>query len=157
MNNAVPRTLVLLSTLTVLSSSAFSQTWEREDVTFPSIESRAKDLANKPYVAPDKAGLPDWMKNLTYDQYRDIRFNPDQALWAGDKLPFRAMLFHPGYIYNEPVRLNEFTATHTQRIRLAEAFFNYGPLVKKHGDLPADGGFAGFRLHAPLNSETYFH
>jgi glucans biosynthesis protein len=155
MNNAVPRTVVLFSTLTLLTQSAFSQTWEREDVTFPSIESRAKDLANKPYVAPDKTGLPEWMTKLSYDQYRDIRFNPDQALWASDKLPFRAMLFHPGYIYNEPVRLNEFTATHTQRIRLAEAFFNYGPLVKKHGDLPADGGFAGFRLHAPVNNEYF--
>ena len=119
MNIAVPRTLVLLTTFAALTPPAFSQTWEREDVTFPSIESRAKDLANKPYVAPDKSSLPQWMKDLSYDQYRDIRFNPDQALWAADKLPFRAMLFHPGYIYNEPVRLNEFTATHQQRIRLA--------------------------------------
>lgn len=156
MNNAVPRTLVLLSTLAALASPAFSQTWEREDVTFQSIESRAKDLVNKPYVAPNKDALPQWMKELSYDQYRDIRFNPDQALWAADKLPFRAMLFHPGYIYNEPVRLNEFTGTHQQRIRLAEAFFNYGPLVKKRGELPADGGFAGFRLHAPMNNETYY-
>lgn len=155
MNNAVPRTFVLFSTLAVLTCSASAQTWEREEINFQSIESRAKDLVNKPHVAPNKEGLPQWLRNLTYDQYRDIRFNPDQALWAGDKLPFRTMLFHPGYIYNEPVRLNEFTATHTQRIRLAEAFFNYGPLVKKRGDLPADGGFAGFRLHAPLNSEYY--
>lgn len=155
MNNRVPRTFVLLSTLAAITHTATAQTWEREEVTFPSIESRAKDLANKPYTAPDKGNLPPWIKDLSYDQYRDIRFNPDQSLWAADKLPFRAMLFHPGYIYNEPVRLNEFTATHTQRIRLAEAFFNYGPLVKKRGDLPADGGFAGFRLHAPLNNEYF--
>lgn len=125
-------------------------------MTFQSIESRAKDLANKPYVAPDKNALPKWMQDLTYDQYRDIRFNPDQALWMADKLPFRAMLFHPGYNFRTPVMLNEFTSTHTQRIRLAEAFFNYGPLVKNHEDLPSDGGFAGFRLHAPLNSESYY-
>ena len=156
MNFGVSRTSVLLTTLAALSNLAFSQTWEREDVTFQSIESRAKDLANKPFVPPNKEALPQWMKDLSYDQYRDIRFNQDHALWAGDKLPFRAMFFHPGYIFREPVMLNEFTATHQQRIRLAEAFFNYGPLVKKRGELPADGGFAGFRLHAPLNSENYF-
>ncbi len=155
MNSGVSRTHVLLFAFAAFSHTAFSQTWEREDVTFQSIESRAKDLANKAYVAPDKESLPKWMKDLSYDQYRDIRFNQDHALWAAEKLPFRTMFFHPGYIFREPVMLNEFTSTHTQRIRLAEAFFNYGPLIKKHGDLPADGGFAGFRLHAPLNSEYF--
>ena len=66
------------------------------------------------------------------------------------------MFFHPGYLFREPVTLNEFTSSHQQQIRLAEAYFNYGPLIKKHGDLPPDGGFAGFRLHAPLNNPDYF-
>src|SRR6218665_1091957 len=103
MNNRVPRTLVLLTTFAAITHTATAQTWEREDVNFQSIESRAKDLANKPFVAPDKESLPKWMKDLTYDQYRDIRFNPDRALWSQDKLPFRAMLFHPGYNFKTPV------------------------------------------------------
>ena len=156
MTLAVSRTFILLATLGTLTTSAICQTWEREDVGFESIQSRARDLANKPYVAPNRDSLPAWMNNLTYDQYRDIRFNPNQALWAADKLPFRAMFFHPGYLFREPVMLNEFTGTHQQQIRLAEAFFNYGPLINKHGDLPADGGFAGFRLHAPLNNPDVF-
>ncbi len=147
---------VLLTAFFALSSLTVAQTWEREEVTFQTIESRARDLANKPYVAPNKDALPAWMKDLTYDQYRDIRFNPDQALWAADKLPFRAMFFHPGYLFREPVILNEFTGTHVQKVRLAEAFFNYGPLIKKRGELPSDGGFAGFRIHAPLNAPDYF-
>lgn len=156
MTLAVPRTFILLATLGTLTSSALCQTWEREDVGFESIQSRARDLANKPYVAPNRDSLPAWMNELTYDQYRDIRFNPNQALWATDKLPFRAMFFHPGYLYREPVTLNEFTSSHQQKIRLAEAFFNYGPLINKHGDLPAEGGFAGFRLHTPLNNPDIF-
>jgi glucans biosynthesis protein len=139
-----------------LTGSAWGQTWEREDVGFDSIQSRARDLANKPYDAPNPDRLPAWMKDLSYDQYRDIRFNPNQALWATDNLPFRAMFFHPGYLYREPVTLNEFTSSHQQQIRLAEAYFNYGPLVKNHGDLPPDGGFSGFRLHAKLNNPDYF-
>ncbi len=157
MTLAVPRNLILLAALGTLTSSALAQVvWQREDVGFESIQSRARDLANKEYVAPNRDSLPEWMNNLTYDQYRDIRFNPNQALWAAEKLPFRAMFFHPGYLFREPVTLNEFTATHQQTIRLAEAFFNYGPLVSKHGDLPADGGFAGFRLHAPLNNPDIY-
>ncbi|MES2922150.1 MAG: glucan biosynthesis protein [Verrucomicrobiota bacterium] len=151
----MPRNFILLATLGTLTTSALCQDWGREDVGFASIQSRARDLAIKPY-APPNPGLPAWMNNLTYDQYRDIRFNPNQALWAAEKLPFRAMFFHPGYQYLEPVTLNEFTGTHQQKIRLAEAFFNYGPLINKHGDLPADGGFAGFRLHAPLNNPDYY-
>lgn len=140
----------------IVAISARGQTWEREDVGFGSIQSRARDLANKAYVAPDPNRLPEWMNGLTYDQYRDIRFNPNQALWLADNLPFRAMFFHPGYLFREPVILNEFTSSHQQQIRLAEAYFNYGPLIQKHGDLPPDGGFAGFRLHAQLNNPEYF-
>lgn len=147
--------LSILATALV-SSIATAQTWDRENVNFADIENRAKDLAAQPYSAPDKDALPDWMKNLTYDQYRDIRFKPDQALWAAENLPFRAMLFHPGYSFREPVKLNEFTESHQQQIRLADAFFDYGPLVSQHGDLPPDAGFAGFRIHAPINQPNYF-
>lgn len=155
MTLAVPRIFTLAVTVALISP-VISQTWEREDIGFDTIQSRARDLANKSYVAPNKDSLPAWMNNLSYDQYRDIRFNPNQALWAADNLPFRAMMFHPGYLYREPVILNEFTKSHQQQIRLAEAYFNYGPLIQKHGDLPPNGGFAGFRLHAPLNQPNVF-
>ena len=150
----VPR-LALLAAVLPLAHPALAQTWEREDVTFEAIDLRAKELAAQPYSAPNKEALPDWMKNLNYDQYRDIRFVPERALWAEGNLPFRAMLFHPGYLFREPVTVNEFTGTHLQRIRLSEAFFNYGPLVGQRGDLPPDAGFAGLRLHAPLNRPDY--
>ena len=155
MKPAVPRIFTIVASV-ALTSSAWSQTWEREEVSFESIQSRARDLANKPYVAPNRDSLPGWLCNLSAEQYRDIRFNPNQALWATDNLPFRAMFFHPGFRYRDPVTLNEFTSTHQQQIRLAEAYFNYGASVQKHGDLPPDGGFAGFRLLAPLNTPNTF-
>ncbi len=120
------------------------------------VESRARDLAKDKYHAPNKEALPGWMKSLTYDQYRDIRFDPNRALWGDAKLPFRAMFFHPGYLFVEPVGIYEYTDTHRQRVRLSEAFFNYGPLVKNRGELPSEAGFAGFRLHAPLNDPAVF-
>ena len=135
---------------------AIAQDWEREKVDFAEIEGLAKQLAAEPYAAPNKESLPGWMKGLTYDQYRDIRFKEDMALWKKDELPFRAMFFHPGYLFREPVTIREATGTHMQDVRLTEAFFNYGPLVGERGDMPSDGGFAGFRLHAPLNKPEVF-
>jgi glucans biosynthesis protein len=155
MTLAVPRTFTLLASV-AFTASALCQTWEREDVGFENIQERARELASKPYVAPDHGALPPWMTSLTYDQYRDIRFNMAHALWVADNLPFRAMFFHPGYLYRDPVYLNEFTSSHQQRIRLAEAYFNYGSSIQNHGELPPDGGFAGFRLHTPLNNPNYF-
>ena len=115
----MPRNFILVATI-ALTSSALCQTWEREDIGFSDIQSRARDLANKPFVPPNRDSLPAWMNNLSYDQYRDIRFNTNQALWAADNLPFHAMFFHPGYLYREPVILNEFTKSHQQQIRLAD-------------------------------------
>ena len=56
-------------------------------------------------------------RKLTYDTYRKIRFRNERAFWLADNLPFRAEFFHPGYIYQEPVRIFEFTRTFVQRIR----------------------------------------
>jgi len=140
----------------ILAPLAWGQIWEREDVTFEKVDARAKELAATPYAPLDGQVLPEWMNNLSYDQYRDIRFIPERALWGAENLPFRAMLFHPGYRYREPVAINEFTATHQQRIRLAEAFFNYGPLVSQRGEFPPEAGFSGVRLHAPLNDPGRF-
>ena len=156
MRSVVLHRILHLSIVVALAPIALSRDWEREDVTFEKIEAQAKALATSDYVTPDKESLPDWMKNLSYDQYRDIRFNEDQALWASEKLPFRATLFHPGYLFREPVTVNEYTPTHQQKIRLTDAFFSYGDIVGERGDFPPDAGFAGVRLHAELNEPGKF-
>lgn len=152
----MPLKFLPLAAVLATSSSALAQNWGREDVDFAAIQQKAKELGAQPYAAPSRETLPEWLNKLSYDQYRDIRFDPGKALWAAEKtLPFRAMFFHPGYLFREPVMLNEFTGTHEQRIRLTEEFFNYGPLVGERGELPADAGFAGVRYHAQLNGERF--
>ena len=145
-----------LAVIVVFPVSLMAQDWEREKVDFEAIENRAKLLSEAPYVAPDKEALPVWMKELTYDQYRDIRFKEDMALWREENLPFRAMFFHPGYLFREPVVIREATDTHMQDVRLTEAFFDYGKVVGERGEMPSNVGFAGLRLHAPLNNPDVF-
>ncbi|HEY1716676.1 MAG TPA: glucan biosynthesis protein G [Verrucomicrobiae bacterium] len=65
-------------------------------------------------------------------------------------MPFRIEFFHPGYLYQEPVHVYEFTATHVQPIRFVQDFFDYGKL-KIQSQIPANTGYAGFRVLYPLN------
>jgi glucans biosynthesis protein len=105
--------------------------------------------AQEPFHSP-RASLPEVLKNLNYDQYREIRFRQDKALWTESGAPFRVDFFHPGYIYQEPVHINEFTATHVQPIPFVEDFFDYGS-SKIKGQVPHNTGYAGFRIQYPLN------
>jgi glucans biosynthesis protein len=88
--------------------------------------------------------------NLDYDKYREIEFRHDKALWLAEELPFRVEFFHPGYLYNKPVHINEFTPTYTQPIRFVQDFFNYRAL-RIQNQIPANTGYAGFKLLCQLN------
>src|SRR5689334_25088838 len=56
--------------------------------SYAALKGRARALAAAPYK-PDQTALPAAISALDYDQYQSIRFKPDHALWADDKLRFR--------------------------------------------------------------------
>src|SRR5690606_872238 len=90
----------------------------------------------------------------TYDQYRDIRFRPDRALWRAENLPFETMFFHVGKA-NEHVRINEVESGNDIRhIAYDTADFDYGQNVLTP-DTWGDLDYGGFRVHYPLNSTAY--
>ena len=124
---------------------------ESAQVTLDYVAKKAQERALKTFRSP-KVDLPAVLRadSLDYDKYREIRFRSDRALWAMDNLPFRVEFFHPGYLYQEPVRVNEFSATHVQNIRFVQDFFDYGKL-KIQKQIPARTGYAGFKLLYPLN------
>jgi glucans biosynthesis protein len=110
------------------------------------IEAKARELAENEYHVSDSMAMPAWMKDLTYDQYRDIRFRVEKSLWASDDLPFRAQFFHPGYLFRDSVVINEFTDTHQQEVRFSQDLFTYGKLVSDHAEENGNVGYAGFKL-----------
>src|ERR1017187_8385987 len=124
---------------------------ESAEVNLDYVAQRALDRAKSPFRSP-RADLPKVLRqdNLDYDKYREIRFRRDRALWSADQLPFRVEFFHPGYLYQEPVHVNEFTLTHTQPIRFVQDFFDYGKLDIA-SQIPTKTGYAGFRVLYPLN------
>jgi periplasmic glucans biosynthesis protein len=98
--------------------------------------------------------LPKELQDLTYDQYRDIRFRPDRAWWRSSKLPFELTFFHEGLYYNYPVLLHEISPAGVRDIRFDPGLFDYG---ETHLDpkLLAGLGYAGFRVHYAINSQKY--
>src|SRR6187402_963674 len=124
---------------------------EKAEVNFDYVTKIAAERARQPFQSPG-GNLPEVLKSekLNYDNYRKIRFRTDRSFWLTDNLPFRAEFFHPGYIYQEPVRIFEFTKTHVQRVRFVRDWFNYSDL-KIESQIPADTGYAGFKAAFQLN------
>ena len=115
------------------------------------VREMARRLAQQPYKAPD-AILPDELKNLDYQAYRSIRFDPQQALWRDQKLRFTAEFFSRGYLYKERVDVFEVVNGHATPVRYRPELFTFDKVKAPAGDI----GFAGFRLHYPLNRADYY-
>ena len=73
-----------------------------EQFKLSTLKEKAKELSLLAYKAPDE-NLPESIKNLSYDQYRDIRFVREQGPWFGQRLPFEMQFFHVGSIFQYSV------------------------------------------------------
>jgi glucans biosynthesis protein len=113
----------------------------------------AQQLAGEAYKAPDTS-LPDGFKDLSYDAYRSIRFRPERALWRDEKLPFQVQLFHRGFIFKDRVDIYEVTGGRARLVPFSPALFDYSQVKPPADD--SNMGFAGFRLHTPLNRPDYY-
>jgi len=111
---------------------------------------RARELANAPFDASIPP-LPNAIANLDYDSWRDIRFRNDQPLLGTANGNFRLELFHLGHLYRRPVVVNVLRDGIPSPIPYAPNLFDYGH-NKIPTTLPVNLGFAGFRLHYPLNA-----
>ena len=118
-----------------------------------SVRELARALAGKAYEAPDEK-LPNALKDLNYDQYRAIRFLPERALWRGQKLPFEAQFFHRGFFYKNRVNIFEVADGQVREVSYRKADFSFGDQVSEFNE--SDLGFAGFRIHAPMNKPDYY-
>src|SRR5947208_3289903 len=113
----------------------------------------ARETASKPYKAPDTK-LPDNLKKLDYDHYRQIRFLPEHALWRGEKLPFEVQFFHRGFFYAPRVDIYEVANGQATKIPYRPDVFSFGSNQPPAADV--DLGFAGFRIHSPINRPDYY-
>jgi glucans biosynthesis protein len=143
------RRTVLQSLAALAAAPAFAQQGTPAPFRFDDVVRRARDLAGAPFEAT-LAPLPEPLNRLDFDAYRDIRFRPDRALLGSTGGPFRMHLFHLGFLYQRPVTVNVIREGIPTPVAYQPQLFDYGR-TKIERPLPINLGFAGFRLHYPLN------
>ncbi len=141
------RAFLASALLAFLSSTHTASAFDFDDVA-----ALARRKARAPYKPPDGA-QPAELEALNYDEYRDIRFRPDRAIWRAEDLPFDVMFFHRGK-QNERVRMNEVVADKARHLPYDRADFSFGKNTlspETWGDLD----YAGLRVHYHLNGPQY--
>jgi periplasmic glucans biosynthesis protein len=115
---------------------------------------QARALAGEKFVRP-KADLPKAFQELSYDQYRDIRFKRERTIWSSEGLLFQVELLHRGFLFTNPVAIYLVADGQARRVAYSPDLFTFGPSVP-----PSSEGtitdFAGFRLRAPINRPDAF-
>jgi glucans biosynthesis protein len=114
------------------------------------VRDMARQMAQQPYKAPDST-LPAELKDLDYQAYRSIRFDPKQALWHDQKLHFTAEFFSRGFLYKDRIDIFEVVNGQATPFPYRPELFTFDKVKAPAGD----AGFAGFRLHYPLNRADY--
>ncbi|MBM0107429.1 glucan biosynthesis protein [Steroidobacter sp. S1-65] len=93
------------------------------------------------------------LQQLSYDQYRDIRFKPEMALWRNEQVPFRVELLPAGFLFQTPVKVSMVESGMASDLVGTPNLFALGPHVAKllaNQTLP----LSGFRVRTLLNSRS---
>lgn len=116
---------------------------------FDNVAAIAEARAGAPFREP-KGQVPDPLLRISYDEWHDIRFRPEAALWRKRGLPFEVQFFHPGLIYDRVVKINTVDADGVRPVEFSPGHFDYGKNTFA-SQVPQDLGYAGFRLQYPIN------
>lgn len=153
---------------------------EKSAFSNETVKQIAKILASRPYENR-RLKLPPAWSNLSYDEYRDIRFRAKYATWAKERLPFQIQLFAPGGLFNRPVKIYVVEQGQANELQFSETLFDFGKVIaSRRPELAAfteddDAGpsqthprrqaarhthngeltFSGFRIHNFINNRRY--
>jgi hypothetical protein len=130
--------IVACATLGTSLSSANARTVGA--FSFANVSELAKKAADEGFRAPPS--IPDFLKTISYDDYRDIRFDVKQTLWR-ERGNFQVQFIHPGFVYGNAVRLNTIEEGAVKRINFNPNLFTYGGtnLPKKFPPISASPDF----------------
>ncbi|HWP66965.1 MAG TPA: glucan biosynthesis protein G [Candidatus Limnocylindria bacterium] len=145
----MPRTWLTL----VMGVALLAAGGERARAAFDldTVATHARQLAQAPFDDPQR--VPEWLAQISYDQWRDIRYRADTALWKGSG-SFTVQFFHPGLFYNRTVNVNVVDSTGVHPVPFSPSHFDYGR-NDFASRVPQDLGYAGFRVHYPIKTPNY--
>jgi glucans biosynthesis protein len=116
---------------------------------YETVQQLASELAAKAHEPPPNA-LPKGAENLTYDDFRQIRFRRERTIWRGEGLMFELQVLPSGWLFKTPVEINLVDGGNVRPLSPDNAYFDLGPLAGKLAS-EARLGFSGFRITGPLN------
>ena len=96
---------------------------------------------------------PSGLADINYDTYRKLRFDPSRALWHGTGSRFRCSSSIAASCFTRRSTINEVIDGKSRPVRYSRTCSTSArsQALAGHDDL----GFAGFRLHCPLNRPDY--
>lgn len=116
---------------------------------FQTVIDKAEKLAQSAWHKPEQ--IPRFLRELSYHDYQGIRFKPESSLWQEQSTPFQVMLVPPGLFYQHAVAIHLIEDGTPRRLNFDKAWFSY-PNSEVEKLIPADLGFAGFKLTFPFNT-----
>ena len=116
--------------------------------SFDSVAAEARRLSRENHHEI-RLNLPKRLRELSYDEYRTIRFKPDAQAWRGENRGFALDFLHSGFRYDQAVQMHQITATGVRDLPFSPDLFDYGtPDIRPKDD---DLTFSGFRARYGLN------
>ncbi|HEY5808347.1 MAG TPA: glucan biosynthesis protein G [Povalibacter sp.] len=129
-----------------------AKTPERYQFTAVTVPQLARQLSLESRPVPRIDGASP-LRQLTYDQYRDIRSNPEAAIWRNDQVPIRVELLPAGFVFQTPVTVSLVESGIASDVRTAPDTFLFGPSVSKQfGGLSLPS--SGFRVRTHINTRS---
>jgi periplasmic glucans biosynthesis protein len=151
LSTIMPSTHLLAQTLAQTGAEAAKA---KKVFSYDDVKRKASELAHIPYNA-NIPPLPAELEALDWDAWREIRFRGEKDLLEDPEGRFKLQIFHLGHLFKRPVALNFIRDHVAVPLTYAADFFDYGR-TKFSKPLPANLGYAGFRLHYPLNGVNSF-
>ena len=128
--------------------------------SFGRVITLAQERAQSP-DKPDQFRLSGAYADLTYDQYRGIRFRRSADPIQSSHSQFGLDLLPPGHFFKERVRIFLVKNGQAEEIAFDPTLFDYDPnqfdaaKLDFNDDMRKGLGWSGFRLRYPINSPDY--
>jgi len=149
--------IVVIATLFFVNTVSHGNWVERAKLDFEYVDAIAREKSGQSWIPPrEENPIPDALRSIDYSGYQRIRYNGGKAIWLNEHLPFLLMPMHPGYLFQDQVKLFEASESFIQPLRFNADLYFYDALSFDPRTLPDNLGFSGMQLSFRLNHPENF-
>lgn len=147
----------------VAAALARQPAWAEEDAPMPErrtppdsrfsfdrLLEQAESLSQTGHNAP-RLSLPSELANLNRERYQAIQYKDNAALWNEDHQNFRMKLFHTGFQYRTPVKIEIVENGTSTPVPYSTELFNFNPPLKQPPK-ESQSGFSGLSVETAIHN-----